>query len=102
MIMCYKIINGLGPVARNCSNFFSFNNVRTRGHNFKLYLPECRLDALKISFARRVCLTWNNLSFDVVNADSLNSSVNWLMSVLHANEGFLYSCLFFWGCVGVL
>jgi len=30
-ILCYTIINSL--VAMNCSDFFSFNNVRTRGHN---------------------------------------------------------------------
>jgi len=71
MIMRYQIINGL--VAMNCSDFFSFNNVLTRGHNFKLYLPECRLDVRKFSFARRVCLSWNNLPFDVGNAVSLNS-----------------------------
>jgi len=71
MIMCYKIINSL--VAMKCSDFFSFNNVRTREHNFKLYLPECRLDACKFSFARRVCLTWNNSPFDFVHAVSLNS-----------------------------
>jgi len=35
MIMCYTIINGL--VAMNCSDFFSFNNVQTSGHNFKLF-----------------------------------------------------------------
>jgi len=57
----------------SCSDFFSFNNVRTPEHNFKLYLAECRLDACKFSFARRVCLTWNNLPFDVVKAVSLNS-----------------------------
>jgi len=71
MIMCYKIINDL--VAMNCSDFFAFNNVRTRGHNFKLCLPECRVDVRKFSFARRVCLTWDNLPIDVVNAVSLNS-----------------------------
>jgi len=71
MITCYKIINGL--VAMHCSDDFSFNNVRTREHNFKLYSPQCRLYARKFSFARRVCLTWNNLRLDVVNAVSLNS-----------------------------
>jgi len=49
MIVCYKIINCL--VAIDCSDFFSFNSDRTRGHNFKLYLPECSLDARKLSFA---------------------------------------------------
>jgi len=74
-------MNGL--VAINCSDFFSFNNVRTRGHNFKLYLPECRLDVRKFSFARRVCLTWNNVPFDVVNAVSFISFKRKLANVLY-------------------
>ena len=80
MIMCYKIINGL--VAIDCFDFFSFNDVRTRGHNFKLYLPDCRLDVRKFSFARRVCLVWNNLSYDTVNAVSLNSFKRKLATVV--------------------
>jgi len=55
------------------SDFFSLNDVRTRGHNCKLYLPECKRVAHKFSFARRVYLTWKNLAYDVVNAVSLNS-----------------------------
>jgi len=78
-IMCYTIINSL--VAMNCSDFFSFNDVQTRGHNFKLYLPKCRLGARKLSFARRVFLTWNNLLFDVVNVVSLNSFKHKLANV---------------------
>ena len=69
--IAYKIINGL--VAIDCCDFFSFHDVQTRGHNFKLYLPDCRLDVRKFSFARRVCLVWNTLPNDVVNAVSLNS-----------------------------
>jgi len=41
MITCYQIINGL--VAINCSDHFSLNDVRTRGHNFKLYMSEADL-----------------------------------------------------------
>lgn len=80
MIMCHKIIYGL--VAIDCSDFFSFNDVWTRGHNFKLYLPDCRLDVRKFSFARRVCLVWNTLSYDIVNAVSLNSFKRKLATVV--------------------
>jgi len=68
---------------------------------------KAKLDARKFCFARRVCLTWNNLPFDGVNAGSLNSFKRKL-----ANEHFitpnanvcrlLYSYLFFWARVGVL
>jgi len=39
-------MNGLA--AMNCSDNSSFNNVRTRGHDFKLYSPECILDATRV------------------------------------------------------
>jgi len=72
VIMCYKIINGL--VSIDYSEFFvSAASDRTRGHNYKLYIQNCRLDARKFCFARRVCPVWNNLPYDVVNACSLNS-----------------------------
>ena len=49
--MCYKFINGL--VAIDCPEFFSFTDCdRTRGHNIKLYIQNCRLDVRKFSFAR--------------------------------------------------
>jgi len=72
LIMCFKIINGL--VAIDCSDFFTLVKCdRTRGHNFKLYINDCRLDVRKFSFARRVCPIWNKLPCDIVNAVSLNS-----------------------------
>jgi len=80
LIMCFKIIHGL--VAIDCSDFFTMVNCdRTRGHNFKLYINNCRLDVRKFSFARRVCPVWNNLTYDIVNAVSLNSFKRKLDSV---------------------
>ena len=70
--MCYKIINGL--VSIDSSDFFSFTNCnRTRGHNLKLHIQNCRLDVRKFSFARRVCPVWNTLPTEVVNACSISS-----------------------------
>jgi hypothetical protein len=47
--MCYKIVHGL--IAIDCSDFFSFVNCdRTRGHNLKIFIQNCRLDARKFSF----------------------------------------------------
>ena len=70
LIMCYKIVNG-------CLDFRDFFTSaatdRTRGHKYKLFIQNCRLDARKFCFARRVCHVWNNLSCDVVNACSLFS-----------------------------
>jgi len=96
MIMCYKIINGL--VALNCSDFFSFNYVRTRGHNFKLYLPECRLDARKLEFASRG--TIYHLMLSTLSAWT-HSSVNWLMFVLYVNVCRLFVFVSVFGHVSV-
>jgi len=72
LVMCYKIINGL--ICLDFSDFFSYVvSDRTRGHNYKLAIQNCRIDARKFCFARRVCPVWNKLPFDVVNACSLNS-----------------------------
>ena len=72
LIMCYKIINGL--ICLDFSDFFSTSaSDRTRGHNFKLGIQNCRLDVRKFGFSRRVCHVWNKLPYDVVNACSLNS-----------------------------
>jgi len=90
MIMCYEIINGL--VAMNCSDFFSFNNVRTRGHNFKL--PECRLDARKVSFARKVCL----FCFFGACVSVLPWDLRVLLDVLlSSNKSFVHSYYFIGG-----
>ena len=72
LIMCYKITNGL--ICPDFSDFF-FRSAsdRTRGHNLKLGIQNCRLDVRKFCFARRVCHVWNELPYDVVNAPNLNS-----------------------------
>ena len=72
LVMCYKTVNGL--ICLDFSDFFSYVvSDRTRGHNYKLAIQNCRIDARKFCFARRVCPIWNKLPFDVVNAYSLNS-----------------------------
>jgi len=72
LIMCYKIINGL--ICLDFSDFFTTSpSDRTRGHNFKLGIQNCRLDTRKFCFARRVCHVWNKLPHDVVNSCSISS-----------------------------
>jgi hypothetical protein len=72
LVMCYEIINGL--ICLDLSGFSSYVvSHRTRGHNYKLAIQYCRIDAHKFCFARRVCPVWNTLPADVVNACSLNS-----------------------------
>ena len=56
----------------NSSDFItpSITNHNTRGHNFKLYKPQMRIDIRKFSFTRRIVTDWNNLPNYVVNANS--------------------------------
>jgi hypothetical protein len=71
MVQVYKIINGLDDMDREC--FLSFITVeKTRGHNFKLFKKPCKTELRKNTFFIRIINTWNNLTNEVVEADSLN------------------------------
>jgi len=53
-----------------CSVNFRSQNITgiTRGHNLKLFKPQCNLNVRKYSFAYRVIDIWNSLSSDIINA----------------------------------
>lgn len=61
IITAYKIIFGLTVI--NCNDLFRFNDctIATRGHRYKLLLPNCKCDNLKFYFASRVVRVWNKL-----------------------------------------
>ena len=68
---CYKIINGLVDMVPN--DFFTFNNyVNTRGHNFKLFVPDSRVNARSHFFCIRVITYWNSLPDETVSTNNLN------------------------------
>jgi len=46
-------------------------NSRTRGHSFKLFLPDSRITCRKHFFAVQVLKIWNALPEEVVSADHL-------------------------------
>ena len=49
--------------------FFTFATYPgTRGHSFKLALPDSRINARSHSFAIRIIPVWNNFPNDVVTA----------------------------------
>ena len=56
--------------------FHLANNVRTRGHRFKLVKNRSRLDIRKNFFSQRVVNDWNSLPEVVVEAESINSFKN--------------------------
>ena len=49
---------------------------RTGGHQAALVNEQCRLDMRKYSFSQRVINEWNKLSYDCVNASSVNMFKN--------------------------
>ena len=68
--MCYKIIHGL--ICLDYSAYFTTAAYdRTRGHNYKLFIP-IDLTSEHFCFASRVCHLWNNLPYDIVNACNVN------------------------------
>ena len=70
-----KIMNGYEDIDRNM--FFKLKEgSRTGGHQAALVNEQCRLDMRKYSFSQRVINEWNKLSYDCVNASSVNMFKN--------------------------
>ena len=74
MIMVYEVLNGYEPSLKHL--FEADNNSITRGHDFKLKKPPFKTIIRQLFFNNRVVNNWNSLSFDVVNATSINSFKN--------------------------
>ena len=72
MIEVYKIMSGkYDPEISNIFQHQEQENHNTRGHKYKLFKPRCRLNIRKNSFCIRVVNMWNNLSENVVTANTL-------------------------------
>ena len=74
IIQCFKILKGLDDIP--CERFFTFAESRTRGHCYKLIKQRCETSFRLRSFSQRVIADWNNLPYDVVTAQTLNSFKN--------------------------
>ena len=70
LLTMYKVFNNL--LVLNVSEFFEFNHVNTRGHNFKLIKPICNNNARAFTFACRRIDCWNCLPAYIVNIKSLS------------------------------
>jgi len=59
----------------DASTFFSVRNASTtkRGHSFKLFVPQSRLDVRKYFFCHRVVRCWNSLLAQSDDFSSLNN-----------------------------
>jgi hypothetical protein len=72
MIEVYKIINGYYNDGCTVKLTLSQNTV-TRGHRFKLAHSHTHLHKRKYFLTNRVAPLWNDLSYDVVSAQTINS-----------------------------
>ena len=70
LIFLYKIINKLVEIQQN--DYFTFNTMQTRGHNFKINVEYSRVNCRKYFFINRVVPIWNALHVNIVNSESLN------------------------------
>jgi len=71
LILCYKIIHGLTVLPSD--TFFTITSSHvTRGHTYKLFLPELRVNCRQYFFAVRIVKIWNFLPADVVSAHSIS------------------------------
>ena len=71
MIEVYKIINGFDKCVKD-QLFTMQPHRRTRGHKYKIFKRQFRLDIWKYSFSQRVIDAWNNLPESVEESSSIN------------------------------
>jgi len=64
-----------------CVGHTGICNLRTRGHSYKLFLPDSRIDCRQHFFAVRVVRIWNSLPEEIVSADRLSLFVRLLNRV---------------------
>ena len=56
----------------NLQDYFDMCSSVTRGHNLKINVQYCRTNTRKYFWSNRVIKIWNDLSYDIVNSQSLN------------------------------
>ena len=71
MIYCWKILHGFTPLSPE--HFFTkAPNVGTRGHPYKLFVPQASIEARKRFFSHRVVSDWNSLPSLIVESTTVN------------------------------
>jgi hypothetical protein len=70
IILCFKIVHKFIDIS--FTEFFELDkNSITRGHNFKLRIPNCRMNCRKNFFSVRVIPAWNSLPHPLVNCKTV-------------------------------
>jgi hypothetical protein len=85
-IQVFKIFKGLDKL--ESERLFTVNNGDTRGHEVNLFKSRCRLNCKKFAFTHRVVEIWNELSFDVLTCNSVNSFKRRLDSFLEGRGSY--------------
>ncbi len=70
MIETYKIINNIDKLDKECLT--PKHQTRTRGHSYKIYKRQSRLNTRKNVFSQRIVNNWNSLPDDVICASTVN------------------------------
>jgi len=87
LIFCYKIVFGLTSLT--ASDYFQFSNTNTRGHAYKLYIPQNSCDIRKKFLPCRILAVWNSLpaSTDFSSLTAFRRTVHLtdLTKFLHCN-----------------
>ena len=74
LLYMYKIIHNYVDI--DYSKYISFDNNKTRGHNFKIKKRRFNTDIGKYSFFNRIINPWNTLPAFVVNSKNIKDFKN--------------------------
>jgi len=62
LIWCYKILFGLISIHVDSADLFEVRQATvTRGHPYKLFKPQCTINARSSFFTQRIINVWNDL-----------------------------------------
>ena len=78
--MLFKIMHNL--VQLPLPNHINYNSTTTRGHDYKLSIPFCRINIYKHSFFPSTIPKWNRLPARIVTAETIDSFTNLLTNYL--------------------
>jgi len=68
-LKCFIIFKGILGCSLQLQYLLFFVTIRLRGHSYKLYKPNSRLDIRKFSFSVRVINIWNALTYSVLQCN---------------------------------
>ena len=74
MLQVYNIINQ--NINLDLTLFFTFSNLFTKGHRYKLYKPCDTKEVCQHSFSYLIINNWNRLPDEVVGAYTMNNLNN--------------------------